>query len=202
LKVLDGLSSALQLEPAARDHLLALAGVELVAVSEDDVDAELLTFLDALHLPAFAQNRFMDVLHANAAATAVFPYLSNGVNLLRLAFLDSRVAEQYDAWESVAADAVAHLRSLAGSEIGAPRMVDLLTELNRRSPQFRDLWAQARVTPNSNGTRRVRHAKLGELQLNFNKLDVPGQNRIQVVIYYPSPGSDSDSKLAELLAGR
>lgn len=109
--------------------------------------------------PAFVQGRRLDVLAANALATALSPHLTPGVNLLRTAFLDPAVRSLYgDQWESLAHSAIAGVRALLGREVDDPLLNELVGELSVRSDDFRTRWARhdirARVT---GGTRRMHH---------------------------------------------
>jgi transcriptional regulator with XRE-family HTH domain len=202
-QVLDALSTALLLDDEQRLHLreLATAAVRGVDVSGHEIVVDVGPLLQAVTLPAFAQNRFMDVLDVNAAGRALLANVRPGTNLLRAAFLEPRVAMLYEDWKDVAADAVAHLRSLAGADIAHPRMVQLVDEISAASPLFRELWARGEVDAQPIGRRRIDHPALGAMDMSFAKLDVPGPTRVQLVIYYSDPGSESEAKLARLTAG-
>ncbi|MGC0367671.1 transcriptional regulator with XRE-family HTH domain [Rhodococcus sp. 27YEA15] len=197
IQVLDALGTALRLNDHERGHLADLVGVDsgrrpAVPTVTPPV-SPLLTALDPL--PAFAQNRFMDVLDANTAARRLFPHIRPGVNLLRIAFLASDDAELYSGWDGVAADAVAHLRSLVGADVASPRMTQLIDELSAESRTFRELWARGDVNPQPAGKRQLQHAELGLLELEFYKLNVPGTNDVQLVVYFAELGSETAAKL-------
>lgn len=200
-QVLEALGVALLLDDEQRMHMreLAAATVPDRDISDDEVDVGPL--LAALNLPAFAQNRFMDVLDVNAAGRALLPHVRSGTNLLRAAFLASDDAALYEHWADVAADAVAHLRSLAGADIAHPRMVQLVDQISASSPHFQELWARGDVDAQPIGRRRIKHPTVGLLDVSFAKLDVPGPTRVQLVVYYGDPGSESEAKLAQLGAG-
>ena len=92
VQVLESLAQALRLTSPEREHLLLLAGHRDESSAPDRVDAVpvgVSELLDAIEpLPAFAQNRFMDVLAANVSARKLSPAMRPGTNLIEQAFLN------------------------------------------------------------------------------------------------------------------
>src|SRR5581483_10505359 len=115
--------------------------------------------------PAYVYGRYLDVLAANPLATALAPYYTPGVNLVRAAFFDQRLAERYDDWERVTASTVAGLRALVGADVDDPRLIELVGELSVRSERFRQLWARHDIRPKRSGVSRIEHPEVGPLEL-------------------------------------
>ena len=202
-QVLESLARALRLTAAEREHLLLLARNREETAAHPDAAAvpvgvsELLAAIEPL--PAFAQNRFMDVIAANVSARNLSPALRPGTNLIEHAFLGDWDKTVYEDWETVAEDAVGHLRSLAGPDVDTPRFRELIGRLSEQDADFRRLWSRFEVRPQSHGRRVINHPRVGRLELSFMKLDLPDATRFQLVVYYPTPGSDSEVALERLL---
>src|SRR5262249_3970413 len=87
--------------------------------------------------PAYAQNRFSEVVAVNALGAALSPNYAPGVNLLRAVFLDTAERELRRDWEEATAEGVASLRAHVGPDVDDPRLVELVGELSVRSERFR-----------------------------------------------------------------
>jgi len=98
-------------------------------------------------------------------------------------------------WDAMTAQAVPHLRSIAGADTGDPRLVELVGELSLRSERFRTLWARQDVKHKTTGTSLFNHPQVGPLELNYEKLLIPGSDMQAVVTYHARPGSDSEDRL-------
>ncbi len=205
-QVLESLAQALRLTTAEREHLLLLARYRDDSSAPDAVDAVpvgVSELLDAIEpLPAFAQNRFMDVLAANVSARNLSPAMRPGTNLIESAFLNDWDRTAYEDWETVAEDAVGHLRSLAGPDVDSPRFRELTRHLSEQNADFRRLWNRFEVRPQSQGRRVINHPEVGRLELSFLKLALPDPTHIQVVVYYPTPGSGTEVAMERLARER
>ena len=145
----------------------------------------------------------MDVLAANALATAVAPYHAPGNNLVRAAFLDPGVRELFRDWERLTESTVAALRALVGPDVDDPALTELVGELSLRSERFRRLWASHDARPRPSGTSLLDHPQVGPLELSYEKLGITGSDRQVLVAYHAEPESASARGLALLgtLAG-
>jgi transcriptional regulator with XRE-family HTH domain len=193
-QVLDSLARALMLDDDAAAHLRRLAqpaprrrtrrpraeralpGIRQLVMSWTDT-------------PAFVQGRYTDVLVANPMATALAPYYSEGVNLLRATFLDPHVHSLQRDWEGAAPHVVASLRAVATPESDDARLEELVGELSVRSEHFRRLWARHDVKPRTSGTSLLDHPQVGPLELSYEKLGINGTDGQLLVIYHAEPGS-------------
>ncbi|MGB9302443.1 MAG: hypothetical protein WCB92_01835 [Mycobacterium sp.] len=80
-------------------------------------------------------------------------------------------------------------------------MRSLVDELSSARTLFREAWARADVGYGY-GVCRMRHPRVGELQLYQNQLNVPHPNceGQQLLMYRAEPRSDSARALKELLS--
>ncbi|CAN7243125.1 hypothetical protein LJR014_000951 [Arthrobacter sp. LjRoot14] len=157
------------------------------------------------HVPAFVQDRFMNVLAANPMAVALSPRNEPGTNVLRAAFLDPAERELYEDWERVMEEATAGLRASVGERVNDPQLEELVIELSERSAYFLKLWGRHDVRPKVAGKRTLHHPVVGELELFHEKLAVTGTDGHLLVIHHAEPGSSSEralERLARTLPGR
>ena len=102
-------------------------------------------------------------------------------------------------WERTAKDLVAHLRSEAGRNPYDRGLSDLVGELSTRSEEFRTWWAQHNVRYHRSGSKRLRHPIVGELELEYEVMDVSADDGLTISVYSADPGSRSAEAL-DLLA--
>ncbi len=138
--------------------------------------------------PAYVFGRYLDVLAANALATALAPWFTVGENLVKGAFLDPRRRELRPDWERSLGGTVAALRANVGPDIDDPRLTELVGELSLRSHEFRQLWARHDVRPKGSGTSVMHHPQVGRLELFYTKLPIPDTDRQTLSIYHAAPG--------------
>ncbi len=201
-QILDALARALRLDPPSTIHLhrLAQPALQVAAIPAPAGVAEGLSYLlvTLAHVPAFVQDRFMNVLAANPLAIALSPRNEPGTNVLRAAFLDPAERELYEDWEHVMEDATAGLRAAVGERINDPQLEALVTELSERSAYFLQLWGRHDVRPKVAGKRLLHHPVVGELELFHEKLAVTGTDGHLLVIHHAEPGSASERALERL----
>jgi MmyB-like transcription regulator ligand binding domain/Helix-turn-helix domain len=201
--VLDALARALQLDEDATAHLYRLAAPSRrrrrPPPRPERALAGIVQLIESWNeTPAYVYGRYMDVLAANALATALAPYYAPGENLVRVAFLDDRLRDMYRDWDRVAETTVAGLRALVGPDVDDPRLNELVGELSVRSEDFRRLWAHHDVRPKRSGVSHIDHPQLGPLELNYEKLPIPDADRQTLAVYHAAPGSRSAQALALL----
>jgi transcriptional regulator with XRE-family HTH domain len=203
-QVLDALARALQLDDDARAHLESLAAPATrhrrrPSARPERVPAGILQLISTWHeTPAYVYGRYMDVLAANPLATALAPYYARGENLVRAAFLDSRLRDRYEDWDRAAAAVVAALRALVGPDADDPKLNELVGELSVRSEQFRRLWARHDARPKRSGTTHIQHPQVGAIELNYEKLPIPDADRQTLCIYHAVPATASAQALTLL----
>ncbi|MEU3826693.1 helix-turn-helix transcriptional regulator [Streptomyces sp. NPDC029080] len=193
-QVLQALARVLRLDEIATEHLLSLTAARPRAPRRprrETVPTGILQLLDAINLPAFVESRRFDVLAANRPATAVSPNIRPGVNRLRAIFLDPAEQDLYPDWEQAVRGLVAGFRASVGSDVDDPRTVQLVGELSLASDTFRRLWARHDVSALAGGTMRLRHPRLGPLELRREKLPLSDSGGQILAVYHAEPGSAS-----------
>jgi len=208
--VLDSLSSALQLDEAERDHLFALAresgapGKRSKTKAPATVRPALQQVLDAMtDAPAWIRNGRHDVLAMNQLARALYaPVLTDPrrpANTTRFVYLDPAAEEFFVDYDQVARDAAAMLRLEAGRNPHDEELIALIGELSTRSELFRQRWASQDVRFHRSGRKRLRHPVVGQLDLDFESMELPSEPGLQLNIYTAATGTPTADKL-KLLA--
>ena len=204
--VLDSLARALMLDVDERRHLFALAGR---ATSEHEVDPledvrpGLLRLLAAVEpLPAFIVGPWLDLLAWNATASALFCGFERRSpeerNMARLIFLDPEISELFCAGGWDGSGLVAALRVRYEREQTDRRVQALVSELQERSPLFRRLWEEHGVVKRMNGRKAFNHPEVGMIELDWERLTVPGAGGQVLMVYSAEPGTPAATALTLL----
>ncbi|MEU0808214.1 helix-turn-helix transcriptional regulator [Streptomyces sp. NPDC005970] len=208
--VLDAVARVLRLNEAEHTHLRDLArprrgpgrGAAGRRAGGQRVRTGVHTLMETMTgTPAFLLGRRMDVLAWNALADAVsgFSAMPEGErNAARHTFLDPAARELYAEWPTVAAETVGYLRLDAGRHPDDPLMASLIGELAMKNETFRRLWADHPVKEKTHGLKRLRHPVVGDLELSYETLALPGDPDQLLVTYAAVPGSAAAEKLAVL----
>ncbi|WP_260929030.1 helix-turn-helix transcriptional regulator [Novosphingobium sp. 9] len=210
--VLDRLARAMLLTDVEREHLFLVAlghapDVRVKAVEDPQgVTQRLQGVLDALDpAPAMIKNALWDIIAWNRAASVVLTDYATipprDRNVLRMMFRDDRVRGHQENWESVARMVVAVFRAdvaRAGAQDRAQALVD---EMCETSAEFRRLWHDRDVSAFGGGIKRIRHAELGELALEFSGFAVDGRTDLAMIVYNPVDPADRD-RIRQLCASR
>jgi hypothetical protein len=209
--VLDALASALQLDEAERDHLLALArqsgarGGRRRRKTPGTVRPALQQVLDAItDAPAWIRNGRHDVLAMNQLARALYaPILSDPrrpANTTRWIYQFPEAAEEFFVdYDQITRDAAAMLRLEASHNPHDQELIALIGELSTRSELFRQRWASQDVRFHRSGRKRLRHPVVGELDLDFEAMELPSEPGLRLNIYTAPAGSPTADGL-KLLA--
>ena len=192
-QVLEALARVLRLDEIATEHLLSLTAARPAArrPRREVVPAGIRQLLEVINLPAFVESRSFEVLAANRLAEAVSPNIRPGLNRLRAIFLDPDEQDLYPDWEKAARGLVSGFRASVGSDVEDPRIAQLVGELSLASEPFRRLWARHDVTALAGGTLRLRHPRLGLLELRREKLPLTDTGGQILALYHAEPGSES-----------
>jgi transcriptional regulator with XRE-family HTH domain len=200
--VLDALARALRLDEAERVHLHDLARASQPSAprrrgsAKQTVRPSVQWMLDSMTgSAAIAENGKLDALATNTLARAFYSDLFHAthapVNFARFIFFDPRAMDFYADWERSARDCVALLRSEAGRNPFDRGLSDLVGELSTRSEEFRVFWATHEVRLHNKGEKHFNHPVVGELELSYNRIDLPGDPGVTIVAYTAEPGSKS-----------
>ncbi|MFC9457098.1 helix-turn-helix transcriptional regulator [Streptomyces sp. NPDC056983] len=200
-EVLDSLAGALQLDDVERAHLAALiraANAPHRAADRDGgtshVRDSLQQVLDAMTgAAAFVRNAHLDVLATNQLARALYEEALDTTeqppNLARFVFLDPRARRFYRDWDGIAHDAVGSLRTEAARTPGNTDLADLIDELATQSPEFAMRWDAHDVEYYRSGQQRFHHPAVGNLDLDYDALEIPADPGLTIVTYTLSPMS-------------
>ena len=207
-QVLDALARALRLDDAERAHLFDLARAANASPSarrrtgNQRVRPSVQRILDLVAAPAWVRNDRHDLLAANRLGYALYSELLTDPvrppNNARYVFLNPRSQEFFVDWERAADDIVAMLRSEAGRNPYDKALSDLIGELSTRSETFRQRWATHNVRFHRTGRKRLRHPVVGDLDLSFEAMELPGED-LTMLVYTAEPASRSQEGL-DLLA--
>ena len=173
---LVALAHGLQLTPAERAYLFAIAGRldPQPPRPAPGGDQELRGLVQAVRTPAYVLDRYWHAIEWNRAAATLFrDWLAPGPvrrrpaqgatatapeppNLLRYVFLQPRARLFLVDWEERARRLVAEFRADTPRLRDDPRRVALEEELTARSPQFADGWRSQQVLARDGGRRSFR----------------------------------------------
>jgi transcriptional regulator with XRE-family HTH domain len=201
--VLDALASALHLDDAERDHLHALARASGTPANRRKrkgavaVRPALQQVLDAIiNAPAWIRNGRHDILAMNQLARALYsPVLAEPrrpANTSRFVYLNPEAAEKFFVdYDQITRDAAAMLRLEAGRNPHEEELVALIGELSTRSELFRQRWASQDVRFHRSGRKRLRHPVVGQLDLDFEAMELPSEPGLQLNIYTAAAGTST-----------
>lgn len=207
--VLDALASTLQLDDAERQHLYDLAraagpGVKRRPRTPPTIRPAVRQVLDAIgDAPAWVRNGRHDILAANLLARAlyspVFDDPRRPVNTTRFAYLNPAAREFWRDYDQITHDAASMLRMEAGRNPHDPELIRLVGELSTQSELFRERWASRDVKFHRSGTKRLHHPAVGDLELNFESMDLPSEPGL-VLNVYTAPANSSSADALKMLA--
>lgn len=207
--VLDALANALQLEDAERDHLYSLARESGAGAARRrrrqpsaTVRPAVQQILDAIgDAPAWVRNGRHDVLAMNPLAAALYaPVLETDArrpaNTTRFVYLYPEAAQElFVDYDRVACDAAAMLRLEAGRAPNDQELIALVGELSTRSQVFRERWASQDVRYHRSGTKRLRHPAVGQMDLDFEAMELPSEPGLTLNVYTAAVGTPAHEKL-------
>lgn len=209
--VLDSLADALRLDEAERTHLFALAREsgprrkarrKAPAVS---VRPAVQQMLDAMtDAAAWVRNGRHDIVAMNSLARALYsPVLADPrrpANTTRFVYLDPEAAQEFFVdYDRIANDGAAMLRLEAGRNPHDRALIELVGELSTRSELFRRRWAQHDVQFHRSGQKRLRHPAVGQLDLDFEGLELASSPGLYLNVYTAAAGTPTADAL-KLLA--
>ncbi|MFH5877395.1 helix-turn-helix domain-containing protein [Arthrobacter sp. NA-172] len=205
-EILDAVARALRFDEAETDHLEALAraaGPERPRnrrrTAEPSVRPSLQLFLDSVTVPVWVRDRRMNFIASNQLARAVYaPVLDDPVNqgnIARFWFLNPASHNFFVDWEQGADDTVATIRTYAGQNPHDKQLTDLIGELVTRSDAFRRRWSAHNVRHHRTGVKRLHHPVVGDLELQYEAMDLPADPEWFMFAYTAAPGSPTDERL-------
>ncbi len=207
--VLDRIAGGLMLTEPEREHLFMLGlgrPPEVRYKTVTGVTPRLQRVLDAFDTsPAIIKNALWDVIAWNRAASILLmDYAAlppEGRNILRLMFSNARVQAAQEDWRAVARFVVGAFRADAIRAGASEAVTRLVAEMSALSPEFEALWRDNDVNGYGEGVKRLHHAELGPLQLEFSAFAVDGRPELGMVVFNPATREDGD-RIRTLLASR
>ncbi|WP_433574953.1 helix-turn-helix domain-containing protein [Nocardia brasiliensis] len=201
-QVLDALARVLQLDYDAHTHLRALAAPSGPGWRTDQdlgsIERAWTSLLEHITTPAMLVTPWLAVTARNRPADALYDGIPLRDNLARMAFLDDAITRFVDDPDQLARCTVATLRAAAGPEPHAPQMIELIGELSLRSDTFRQLWARHDIHRKGSAIKHFHHPVAGLLTLHQHVLTLPDHPELQLWIYRPEPGADSEHAVRKL----
>ena len=209
-EVIEGVARALQLDDAERTHLFDLVRTANASFrttrrrpTQERVRPVIQRILDSISAPAYVRNGRLDLLAANPLGRAlyapVFESPSGLPNMARFIFLDESATDFFPDWEKIASDAVAILRAEVGRDPYDKTLSNLVGELSTRSHEFRVRWAAHNVKFHRTGTKVLNHPVVGDLTLDYEAMELPGDSGQRILVYSAEPRSPAQQAL-DLLA--
>lgn len=212
--VIESLAQALSLSVDEREHLRALAQPakkkRRAPVKPDNAAPGAVRLLEAMSMvPAVIVGRRNEVLawnvlgHSLLAGHTDFEAPTRPVdrpNLTRMLFLDPHTKDLYRNWREEALLSVASLRFIAAQHQDDDELAHLIGELTVKSSDFADLWAKHPVKRCVSGIKKFRHPEVGDFDLGFEVLHLPGDTGQRMVTHVAEPGSNSAAAVALLAA--
>lgn len=191
--VLNRISKGLMLTEAEREHLFMLAlgrPPEVRFRSPEGISPRLQRLLDTLDAsPAFVRTAAWDVVAWNRAATVVMTdydrLLPGDRNILRLLFGSHAVRARQHDWEAMARFVVGAFRADAARAGATSDIAALVDDLCTNSPEFAALWQENDVISHGEGTKRLNHPILGDIELEYSGFAVDGRPDLNLVVYNP-----------------
>jgi transcriptional regulator with XRE-family HTH domain len=208
--VLDAVATTLQLDDAEREHLFDLARTANTTASararshggagRGRVPAGIQQVLDAItEAPADVRNGRRDILASNKLARALYCDIHAETvqppNVARFTVLNPKARDFFVDWDRAAGDIVSSLRIEAGRHPYDKRLSDLVGELSTRSEEFRVRWASHNVRHHTAGTKKMHHPVVGEIELAYQSLALPGDIGLNLNVFTAAPGSPSQEAL-------
>jgi hypothetical protein len=118
--------------------------------------------------------------------------------MARLIFLDPEIRELFCAggWDGSGLVAALRVRYTQGRPDA--RVKALIAELLERSPHFRQLWEKHGVVKRMQGRKTFNHPEVGEIELDWERLTVPGASGQVLMVYSAEPGTPAATALTLL----
>jgi transcriptional regulator with XRE-family HTH domain len=211
--VLESIARTLQLDDLERQHLVRLARGIQTSVTKPSgrkpaartIRPTLQLVLDQMtDLPAIVQNGRADIVAMNSLGRAFYSGLiassTASMNHARYIHLDPGSQVFYREWDEIASNSAAMLHVAAAKDPLDQDLSNLIGELATRSADFRVRWAARDVHEHQSGVKHVHHDLVGEIELTYETLALPGHPGLMLYVNAAAPGSPSADALRLLAA--
>ncbi|RUY28459.1 XRE family transcriptional regulator [Mesorhizobium sp. M7A.F.Ca.US.001.04.2.1] len=206
--VLNRIAKGLLLTEAEREHLFMLGlgrPPEVRYRGVEGVTPRLQRLIDTLDAsPAIVRTATWDVVAWNRAARVVltdYSTLPEGErNILRFMFLSPHIRARQHDWQNLARFVVGAFRADAARAGAVSEVRELVDELCSASPEFAALWRENGVLSHGDGTKRLKHPELGDIELEYSGFAVDGRPDLSLTVYNPVDSAVADRIRALALA--
>ncbi|AMX94099.1 XRE family transcriptional regulator [Mesorhizobium sp. M7A.F.Ca.US.014.04.1.1] len=198
--VLNRIAKGLLLTEAEREHLFMLGlgrPPEVRYRGVEGVSPRLQRLIDTLDAsPAIVRTATWDVVAWNRAARVVltdYSTLPEGErNILRFMFLSPHIRARQHDWQNLARFVVGAFRADAARAGAVSEVRELVDELCSASPEFAALWRENGVLSHGDGTKRLKHPELGDIELEYSGFAVDGRPDLSLTVYNPVDSAVAD----------
>jgi transcriptional regulator with XRE-family HTH domain len=211
--VLGAIARTLRLDDLERQHLARLArGVQDSVIrpagrrpAPRTIRPTLQLVLDQMtDLPAIVQNGRADIVAMNSLGRALYSGLiassATSLNHARYIHLDPMSQDFYLEWDEIASNSAAMLHVAAAKDPLDADLSNLIGELATQSADFRVRWAARDVHEHQAGVKHVHHELVGDMELTYETLALPGHPGLMMYVNAAEPGSPSADALRLLAA--
>lgn len=187
------ISEVLKLDQVEAAYLSALSSRAAPPVrSSEKLSDGLRMLVEAIDpIPAYVRNARLDILAWNGAIADLFvDYGSlqpHERNTLRLLFLYMPYRTLILDWEQMARGMISAFRAARAQAQDQAPFDRLVAELNDLSEEFRAWWPDTHVQGFDEGSKRVRHPRLGDTEFIYIALAPEGRPDLSLVTYIPQP---------------
>ncbi|MGX5828008.1 helix-turn-helix transcriptional regulator [Mesorhizobium sp. 43Arga] len=198
--VLNRIAKGLLLTEAEREHLFMLGlgrPPEVRYRGDEGVSPRLQRLIDTLEAsPALVKTATWDVVAWNRAAEIVLTDYgtipAGRRNILRFMFLTPHIRAKQHDWENLARFVVGAFRADAARAGAVSEVTQLVDELCNGSAEFATLWQENDVLAHGDGTKRLKHPELGDIELEYSSFAVDGRPDLNLTVYNPVEGKVAD----------
>ena len=206
-QVLDSLAQALKMDGPESDHLHNLARAAAPRTfrhrkpaREHSLRPSLNRLLGAITgTPAWIRDRRTTIIATNLLGRALYAPIiddeENQANTARFTFFNPNAEVFFPDWDRVADEVVGTLRSYAGQAPHDTALTSLIGELVTRSDEFRIRWGRHNVRFHRVGIKRIHHPLVGDLDLDYEVLDLPANPDWFLFVHTAEPGSPTAERL-------
>jgi transcriptional regulator with XRE-family HTH domain len=207
--VLDAIAQALGLDATSRAHLGHLTGTRPIRkaarATVQRVRPGLHQLLDSLEgSPAMILGRHTDVLATNRLLRLLIADFDQMPprerSYARWMFLTTQARELFVDWDAQARTVVENLRLEVGQHPNDPTTLALVDELAAASEDFKAWWAEHRVYQRTYGTKRIQHAIVGSLTVQYETFMMPGDPDQTLFMFTTEAGTDSRDAMNLLIS--
>lgn len=205
-QTLESLARVLQLDADERAHLFILARGQVPADPLpfiQTIDPALQLILNTMGIyPALVLSSRWDAIAWNQATCRMFADFSvltaRERNLLWFLFTDPQHRAMAVDWEREARRFLALFRASTQRYVGEPWLTKLVNDLKQVSSDFREWWPRHDIQGVQTDHKYLVHPLVGLLVLQAKTFQVADHPGLQMIVYTPVSGTDTEAKLVHL----